>query len=212
MNRVLLAVILLALNGCVNTQGVIKLSTPEVVASTDNIILLDNRPNSERNGLNLADCSNFGHGWNGVKDSAFSVSRLDLLRANLAPLLSATRIELKVNHFQTCVLIRSKSGAAAIAGASYIAALALEATFNKQDDVLVTFIDFEINGVRYLVTDTKSFLMGNVFTTVEEKPETAELMAGSTKDAIIQAVEKVRSDLSANPSVHTDSAPAALRR
>jgi hypothetical protein len=123
MNRVFLGVIVLILNGCVNTQGVIKLPTPENAAGTDNIILLDNRPKSERNGLNLADCSNFGHGWNGAKDSAFSVSRLDLLRTNLSPLFPAGRIDLKVNHFQTCHLIRSKSGAAAIAGASYIAAL-----------------------------------------------------------------------------------------
>ena len=132
--------------GCIGPgpQGVIRLASESGDAAS--LQLIDQRPEKERKKLAFADCSNLGFTWTGVNDGAFSVPRTEVLRAKIANAFPGQFKTLTINRFQTCFLIQSASNGAALAGVSYAAALLVDALQEKNEDILVTNIEFDLDG------------------------------------------------------------------
>src|SRR5438309_8051147 len=112
-----------ALVACAQPNGVINFEAPSTASS---MVVFDERPQDEKEGLVRASCTNQGERWDGIKDSAFATSRMNLLKSRLATAFGDNIREVKVRHFQNCAQVNSQSGAAALAGVSYALAVAVD--------------------------------------------------------------------------------------
>jgi hypothetical protein len=157
--------------------------------------LVDERPSEETRDPGVLTCRNRGILWEGVNDKAFTNSRVELLRARLDAAFGQRIAELRVKHFQTCFLVRSKPAFAGVAGASVAAAVVMNSLVEKGDDIVFTHLEFSVDGKPFDLTDVKPFRQGFILKTSLDEPATVALVASTTEEIIARAVERVDAQL-----------------
>lgn len=174
--------------GCTGPQGVIRITDP---THSPSIKLVDERPYDETRDPGVVTCRNKGFLWEGVNDKAFTSSRLELLRAQLDSTVGQRAKELRVRHFQTCFLVRSKPAFAGVAGVSVVAAIAMSSLVEKGEDIVFTHLDFSVDGRAFELTDVRPFRQGIIMKSSLDEPKTVAIVASATEEIIARAVEKV---------------------
>jgi hypothetical protein len=184
------AILILAtlLCGCAGPQSVIRIASPSHSAT---LKLVDERPYEETRDPGVVTCRNLGILWEGVNDKAFTNSRVELLRARLDSTFGQKIGELRVKHFQTCFLVRSKPAFAGVAGASVAAAIAMNSLVEKGGDIVFTHLDFSVDGKQFDLTDVRPFRQGFILKTSLDEPTTVAIVASATEEIIARAVEQV---------------------
>lgn len=182
----------LCLAACAAPTGVVKLHVPE---APKRITIIDDRPEEEKSHRLMAKC-NKGW-WQGIRDDAFSGSRLDLLRARFEAAFDTEVKVIRVKRFRNCYLAaRSSAAFAGVAGISYPAAVVLGGAASQADrgqqNLLETDIQLEVDGRVVTGSDLRPYTEGARLMYPYENPVFANVLSQSTEAAIETAIAAAR--------------------